>query len=397
MSISTATITATVDDHLDHLDLGPSGLPGVIAGVTTTAETQCVAARGEKSTGTGEPIATDAICSMYSVTKSLTATVAVQLVDDGLLDLDAPAAEYEPRLRDVAVLAGFDGAGAPILRAPRTAITTRQLLTHTSGFGYTFFDEDTSRAAKALSVPDVATGSIESLRTPLVFDPGSAWLYGIGLDWVGLVIEAITGTRLGTVMGERLLTPLGMRDTTFARDEAKLERAATIHARMPDGSLKPLRRPTAPDTPAVDLGGQGLYSTVGDLLTFLRMWLAGGRSDDGEQILHPDTVRSATRNQLRSGAVTALPGVDPRRTHSMEFFPGIAKGWSLVGMTNEQDAPTGRSAGSFGWAGLANIYFWADRRAGIAGVWATQLFPFGDPAALSAYLQFEKAVYDSLR
>ncbi|MGV9480524.1 serine hydrolase domain-containing protein [Gordonia aichiensis] len=397
MTTSTRRIAAAIDDHLDHLDVGPSGLPGVIAGVTTAHETQCVAARGEVTIGTGEQIARDAICSMYSVTKSLSATVAVQLVEQGLLDLDAPAADYEPRLGDVAVLDGFDATGTPRLRAPRTPITTRQLLTHTSGFGYTFFDADTSRAAQALSVPDVATGSLESLRTPLAFDPGSRWLYGIGLDWVGLVIESITGKRVGAAMRERLLDPLGMRDSTFVRDEAMLNRAATIHARVPDGSLKPLRRPTVPDTPAVDLGGQGLYSTVDDLLAFLRMWLADGRSDDGEQVLHPETVRSATANQLRPGAVTPLPGIDSRRTHSMEFFPGIPKGWALIGMTNEQDAPTGRSAGSFGSAGLANIYFWADRRADIAGVWATQVFPFGDPTAFAASTRFEKAVYESLR
>lgn len=371
-------------------------LPGVITGVTNRDATIRLDAHGPRTVGEPEELRTDAILAMYSVTKSLTATVAVQLADDGLLDLDVPAAEYEPRLRDVEVLDGFETDGTLRLRPARTPLTTRQLLTHTSGFGYTFFDEATSRAAEALSVPDVAAGSVESLGTPLVFDPGTRWLYGIGVDWVGLVIEAVTGRRLGEVMRERLLDPLGMRDTAFARDDAMLERAASLHARLPDGSLKPLRRPTRPDAPAVDLGGQGLYSTVDDILRFLRMWLSDGRSDDGEQILRPDAVRAATANQLGDLTVTALPGIDPRRTHDMEFFPGLRKGWSLVAMTNELDAPTGRTAGSLGWAGLANTYFWIDRRAQIAGVWATQLFPFADPVALHAAMEFETSVYRAM-
>ncbi|MGC5247312.1 serine hydrolase domain-containing protein [Gordonia sp. DT219] len=365
-----------------------SRLPGVVAGVTTADETVHLGAAG--------PITTDAVLALYSVTKSLTATVALQLVDDGVLDLDAPAARYEPRLAGVAVLDGFDDDGTPHLRAPLSAPTTRQLLTHTAGFAYTFFDADFTRVARALGLPDVATGTVESLGTTLMSDPGTRWEYGTNLDWVGLVVEGVTGRRLGDVMTERLLAPLGMSDTAFARDADALARVAPLHARMPDGALKALRIPTAPDTPPVDMGGQGLYSTVGDLLRFLRMWLRDGRTDDGEPLLRPETARAATRNQLGTLRVTALPGVDPRRTLDAEFFPGITKGWNLLAMTNERDAPTGRRAGSYGWAGLANVYFWIDPAVGVAGAWATQVFPFADPSAMAAALDFETAVYRAL-
>ncbi|HCS57736.1 MAG TPA: 1,4-butanediol diacrylate esterase [Gordonia polyisoprenivorans] len=383
---ATDRIARAADDWLRSTDT--SALPGVVTGVSTAEQTVHLGSVG--------PIATDSVLALYSVTKSLTATVALQLVDDGVLDLDAPAAEYEPRLAGLTVLDGFDDDGTPRLREPASIPTTRQLLTHTAGFAYAFFDADFTRVARVQDLPDVATGTVESLGTTLMFDPGTRWEYGTNLDWVGLVIEGITGDRLGDTMTQRLLTPLGMSDTAFARDGAALARAAVLHARLPDGSLKALRAPTAPDAPPVDMGGQGLYSTIPDVLRFLRLWLRGGRTEDGEQLLRPETVAAATADQLGDLQVTALPGVDPRRTRDAEFFPGIAKGWNLLAMTNETDAPTGRRGGSYGWAGLANVYFWVDPSSGIAGAWGTQLFPFADPTAMSAALDFEAAVYRAL-
>lgn len=393
--VNHAALATALTRHLDALDAAATPLPGVIAGLTTSEATIGPWSWGPRTVGEPEPIPADAVLALYSMTKSMTATVALQLADDGLLDLDAPAVDHLPEIGGVGVLDGFDDDGTPTLRAPRSPVTTRQLLTHTAGFGYTFFDEDCARAARAGQLPDVATATAASLRTPLMFDPGTRWEYGINIDWVGRVIEAVAGRRLGEVMTERLLQPLGMRDTTFARDDAQLARSATIHARRPDGSLTALRRPTA-DTPELDMGGQGLYSTVGDVLRFLRMWLNDGRSDDGRQILRPETVRAAALDQLGDLTVTPLRGADPRRTRDVEFFPGVRKGWSLIAMTNEDDAPTGRPANSLGWAGLANLYFWIDRRTGIAGIWATQLFPFGDRTALDAFVDFETAVYRSV-
>lgn len=399
MTLSPTTLNRLVraaDAEVRSATEGAVGLPGVVAGLTDEHQTRYLGCSGVRAAGEPEQISTDAVLALYSVTKSLTATLALQLADDGQLDLDAPAADYAPRLTKIGVLDGFDNDGSPHIRPPRTPVTTRQLLTHTAGFGYDFFDANLAAATRALQLPDIATARIEALDTPLLFDPGTRWSYGMSLDWVGLVIEGLTGRRLGTVMNERLLQPLGMRDTGFARDEQMLARAASIHVRTADRGLKALRRPAQPDAPAMDMGGQGLYSTVGDFLRFIRMWLNEGRADSGEQVVRADTVRAATRNHLGDLAVTPLPGVNPRLTHDVDFFPGVDKGWSLIGMVITDDAPTGRPAGSPGWAGLANLYFWIDRSNGLGGLWATQLFPFGDPAALRAALDFEKAVYRAL-
>ena len=390
---------ATVNDlaqgaaaQLDAL----ADLPGVVAGVTTASETVYLDACGPRTAGESEALSTDAVLALYSVTKSLTATLALQLAQDGALDLDAPSSEYAAELADLGVLDGFDESGTPLTRPVRSAPTLRQLLTHTAGFAYTFLDEEQQRVVAARHLPDIATAKRESLDTPMLFEPGSKWEYGVNLDWAGLVIEAATGRRLGEVMTERLLAPLGMNATTFARDEALVGRAATIHARKPDGTLKPISRPSGPDAPAVDMGGQGLYSTVSDFLTFVRLWLNDGRTDSGDQLLSPETIASASLNQLGELSVTRLPGINPRLSHDVEFFPGIPKGWNMIAMTNESDAPTGRPAGAMGWAGLANLYFWIDRRNAIGGMWATQLFPFCDPIAFKAAQDFESAVYRSL-
>ncbi len=395
MKVDAADLDTAALDHIIDAAPADGALPGVVAGVTTAEDTIYLKAAGPRAVGGDEALATDAVLALFSMSKPLTATLALQLVDDALLDLDAPAAEYAPDLSEIGVLTGFDG-DTPVMRAPRTPVTIRQLLTHTAGFAYDFFDADCARAVAGLGLPDVATATQASLQAPLMFDPGTRWEYGTNLDWAGRVIEGATGRRLGDVMTERLLTPLGMRDTTFRRGPQMLERTANLHVRTADGHLKALRSPTSPDEPELDMGGQGLYSTAGDFLRFIRFWLRGGRSDSGQQLLRPETVDDATRNHLGALQITPLPGVNPRKTNDVDFFPGVDKGWNLVAMTNISQAPTGRTAGSMGWAGLANLYFWVDARRGIGGLWATQLLPFFDPAAVAASQQFEQSVYDSL-
>jgi methyl acetate hydrolase len=95
--------------------------------------------------------------------------------------------------------------------------------------------------------------------------------------------------------------------------------------------------------------------------------------------------------------IRAMPSVNRAVTHDAEFFPGQTKSWGFTFMVNDEDTPTGRPAGSVGWAGLGNFYCWIDRKTGVAGLWATQLFPFFDPASLSGFLAFETAVYEALR
>jgi methyl acetate hydrolase len=265
------------------------------------------------------------------------------------------------------------------------------LLLHTAGFGYDFFDEVYNRLGVEHGQPSVITASKASLTTPLLFDPGEKWQYGTNIDWAGQVVEAIRGKRLGDVMAERVFAPLEMRDTSFTLTGSMADRLAAIHQREDDGRLTPLDL-VLPQDPEIHMGGHGLYSTVGDYLKFLRMWLNDGDAPEG-RVLQSGTVQAAVCNGLDGQEVTMLPGVLPTLSNDAEFFPGQRKSWAYTFMVNEEDAPTGRPAGSLGWAGLANSYYWIDRRNGIAGYWATQILPFADPVSFGAYLDFETAAY----
>ncbi len=367
------------------------GVPGVVAMVTDRAGTVYAGAAGVRALGGGEPMTPDTVFAIFSTTKALTATVALQLVEGGALDLHAPASRYAPRLADLRVLEGFADDGTPQLRPPASPVTTHQLLTHTAGFGYDFFDASYARLARDHGQPSIIAATPAALATPLLFDPGTAWRYGANLDWVGQVIEGVTGERLGAVLTRQLLEPLEMRNTAFDLTGDLAARRASMHQRR-RGELRVLDGWALPADPEVHMGGHGLYSTVGDYLRFLRMWLNDGELD-GVRVLARSTVELAAANQLGDLAVTALPGVIPALSNDAEFFPGLRKTWAYAGMRTETDAPTGRPAGELGWAGLANLYYWADRRTGIAGYWAAQVFPFFDEPCLTSYLDFETAVY----
>jgi methyl acetate hydrolase len=209
------------------------------------------------------------------------------------------------------------------------------------------------------------------------------------------VVEAIAGKRLGDVMKERIFEPLGMKSTAFSMTADMRSRLARIHQRGEDGALTPLELELPPD-PEVHMGGHGLYGTVGDYCRFIRMWLNDGAGEHG-RVLRAETVRLAEQNGLGSLKITALPGVIPSLSNDAEFFPGMPKSWALTFMINDEDAPTGRPAGSLAWAGLANCYYWIDRKNGIGGYWATQILPFADATSVGGYLDFETAVYSGLR
>lgn len=383
---------STADSALQALTTTPVGVPGVVAHLTDRDGTVYEGAAGERAAGSGVAMTADTVFAAFSTTKAITATAVLQCVEDGLIDLDAPAATYLPQIGDLEVLDGFAADGTPLLRAPRRPITTRMLLLHTAGLAYPFFDESYQRLADEHGQPGVLSGTMAALTTPLLFDPGERWNYGSNLDWAGLIVEAVRGQRLGEVMRARIFEPLGMTDTAFTLTDSMRQRLAVVHQRAEDGTLVPLPDLVLPQDPEVHMGGHGLYTTVPDYLKFLRMWLADGAGPHG-RVLSAATVADAARAGLEGRPVTTLRGVDPALSHDAEFFPGVRKNWALSFLVNEEPAPTGRPAGALGWAGLANLYYWIDRENGVAGFWATQVLPFADPVAFGGYLEFESAVY----
>ncbi|UZE51051.1 serine hydrolase domain-containing protein [Rhodopseudomonas sp. P2A-2r] len=370
-------------------------VPGVVAMVTDRHRNIYEGAAGKRRLDQPADMTTDSVFAIFSTTKAITGTAVLQLVEDGKLDLDAPATRYVPEIGKLQVIDGFDAAGEPVLRAPKREITTRMLMVHTAGLSYDFTNRTYLRLAQEKGQPSVITASKACLMTPLLFDPGDRWEYGTNLDWCGQIVEAIAGRRLGEVFKTRIFEPLGIADMTFELTDPLRRRLAGVHARNADGSLTPMDFELPADS-EVHMGGHGLYGTVGDYMRFIRMWLNDGAGEHG-RVLKADTVRMAEKNHLGSHKVTAITGANPALCNDAEFFPGQSKSWALSFMVNDEEAPTGRPAGALGWAGLANLFYWIDRRNGFGGFWATQILPFGDPTSFIGYMNFETAFYQSLR
>ncbi len=252
------------DAILNGTVTGSPRVPGVVAMATDRRGNIYEGAAGKRVLGQDADMTTDSVFAIFSTTKAITGTAVLQLVEEGRLDLDAPAETYAPEIGEAQVLEGFDADGKPRLRAPKRAVTTRMLLLHTAGFGYDFFNERYNRLAKEHGQPSVITSSKAALGTPLLFDPGEDWEYGSNIDWAGQVVEGVTGKRLGEVMQERIFAPLGMSSTAFTLTAGMRARLAAMHQREGDGSLKPLPDFELPQEPEVHMGGHGLYATVGD-------------------------------------------------------------------------------------------------------------------------------------
>ncbi|TME32150.1 MAG: beta-lactamase family protein [Chloroflexi bacterium] len=364
---------------------------GVVALATNDQGVIYEGAFGKREIGRDADMTLDTVVWIASMSKAITSVAAMQLVEQGRIGLDEPLSDRLPELAGIQVLEGFDDAGAPRLRPPRRPITLRHLLTHTAGFTYDIWNQDMGRYQQYAAVPGIIECKNLTLQTPLVFDPGERWEYGVNLDWVGKTVEQLSGQSLEAYFKEHIFGPLGMDDTGFVIRPEQRSRLASMHARQPDGSLVAIPFEITQE-PEFYMGGGGLYGTGPDYLKFERMLLGGGRLG-GVQVLRPDTVQEMSRNQIGELTVGMLKSVQPGSSNDAEFFPGMVKKWGLAYMISTEVAPTGRSAGSLCWAGLGNTYFWIDPTRRVAGVILTQILPFADAAVLDMYDQFERAIY----
>lgn len=324
-----------------------------------------------------------------SMTKAVATTAALQLVEQGRLRLDDPVASILPEFGRLQVLEGFDG-DAPILRAPASQATVRQLMTHTSGCGYFFTNEKLLRWHALTGAPTVLSGRKCSIATPLVNDPGTVWEYGVSTDWLGLVVEQVTGQTLGQALRERVYGPLRMDDSGFAPNEEQGARMLRVMQRQTDGGLAPAALDDTV-TPDWDSGGGGSCGTIQDYGRFVQAWL-----NDGAGVLQPATAQLALQNHI--GAIQ-LPAVMksavPELSNDVPGLP-FPQGWGLGFHLTQADLPGMRSHGTGDWAGVFNSYYWIDRSKGIGGVLMTQLLPFFDLRVVQTLVGFEAAVYQQV-
>ena len=380
-------------DALLRRAVDAGAVPGVVAMAATGQGVFYEGAFGLRNTAHGTAMTPGTVFRIASMTKAVTSVAALQLVEQGKLTLDGPLPDIDPALSTPQVLEGFDPSGAPRLRPARRPVTLRHLLTHTAGFNYEQWNAETVRYVRASGLPALSTGKRASLRTPLAFDPGERWEYGVNIDWVGLLVEAASGQTLDAYFRQHVLDPLGMADTGFTPTPEQWARLAAVHQRQADGSLQPQPFET-PFTPEFR-GGSGLYSTASDYMAFLQALLHGGVSG-GARILQPETAAMLGRNHIGGIEAGILATTTPGRSADVDFFPGASLKWGLATMINAEPGPDGRGAGTLTWAGLFNTHYWLDPARRVVGLLMTQTLPFGDPPATRLYQQFERAVYRSL-
>ena len=360
-------------------------IPGVVAIATDRRGIIYQGAFGLADPATARPLTADAIFRIASMTKPITSVAAMQLVEQGRLGLDDPAAKYLPELAKLSQFDSFDSkTGAYTLRPVTKTVTVRHLLTHTSGLGYGF-TSPVIRDFKPHDGEQYAAG-------PLLFEPGEQWIYGTSTDWVGRLVEAISGKNLDEYFRERIFGPLKMTETYFNVPQDKQPRLVVVHRRQPDGSLT--AGPSQPPTVATRFnGGGGLSSTASDYIRFVQMLLNGGTLD-GARILSADTVALMGANQIGSVGVRALKTAQPALSGDFSFIADGRDKWGLGFLIASESHSGKRSAGSLSWGGINNTYFWVDPARGIGGVLLMQFLPFADPKALAVHDAFERAVYE---
>jgi methyl acetate hydrolase len=349
-------------------------------------------AAGPRAVGEPDQVSTSTHFRIMSMTKIVATTAALQQMERGELDFAAPVEEFLPEFADLEVLEGFDG-DTPKLRKPASRATVKQLVTHTAGLSYWFWNADIMKYEQVTGLPNVVPGDMAAFKAPLVADPGTRFEYGINTDWLGRVVEVVAGTTLDVVIKENITGPLGMDDTMFDLADDRKGNKTPVHVKGEDGTWGSAGN-VLPDDPQWWAAGHGLHSTPRDYIRFERALLRGGELD-GTRILRQDTVDAAFSDQLDGAPFpTEIATVDPPITDTLRLGPGWTWGYGLL--LNTQDVPGRRKAWTGAWAGLFNTHFFIDRTSGICASIYTNSLPFITPEAWKLYEDFESALYAAL-
>ncbi len=332
----------------------------------------------------------ETVFRIFSMTKAVGSTAAMILIDQGKLDFDTPVQSILPEFADLRVLEGWDG-DKPKLRTPKTQCTVRHLATHTSGLEYEFWRAEPGEFLAKTKRPSILAGTKAALFYPMMTDPGTRWGYGPSTDWLGLVVEKVSGQRIDAFLKKNLLEPLGMKDTDVEVRSNMQTRLAAVKARGADGKFGDFAI-APPPNPEVYGMGHALYSTPQDYLRFLRMFLNKG-SLDGNRVLSAKGVERMLENHMGALKFEKMITAAPPLTADFDPFTGTVKTHSFGFMRNESDIPGRRRAGSQSWAGVLNTHYWIDPKSNLAAVIMTQTLPFVEAPLMAAYESFERAAY----
>ena len=354
---------------------------------------------GQRDVEAGLPVEADTIWRIFSMTKPITAVLALQLWEEGAFELNDPVHRYIPSFAETRVWRQ-GSVTSPVTEPVTETMRIWQLFAHTAGLSYGFMyahpvDELYRRAGFEWGVPqgkDLAGVCDVLAGLPLLFQPGSEWNYSMGLDVLGRVLEVVSGKPLDVLMKERLLDPLGMHDTTWSVPVDQQHRLAALYGAMP-GTKKAIHLEqmgrAALEPPLFLGGGGGLQSTAYDYQRFVQM-LANGGELDGVRILAPGTVRYMASNHLPGNADLTAFG---RPLFAETTFDGVGFG---LGVSVTLDPVKGRvpgNAGEYAWGGAASTAFWIDPIDDLTVGFYTQLLPSSTHPLRS---QLKQLVYQSI-
>jgi len=366
---SHAAIRAMIDRYVAE-----KKVPSVVVAVGGRQGLPAFFSAGEVEIGTGHPAGPDTLYGLNSMTKPIVGFAVMALIEDGKLTLDTPLSALFPAFGRMQVLTG--GEDSLATRPAVKPITIRHLITHTAGLAYDF--NTTGRLHQLYSADPLAVGQriqpdgtvkgpatheayVNAVATlPLLFEPGSAWKYSIGLDVAVAVIEKVAGVPIDLFFAERLFRPLRMNDTFYTVPAAKLDRLSAAYRPSDHGlelietgktSFYRLRTRTPP-------GGGGLVSSARDYARFFKMLLHEGELD-GVGVLKTATARTMMSNLMEPGVIAHSSYGDC--------------GWGAGGRVTIDRTPVGEAPGTYGWTGASNTMAWVDRAAGAYFVFMTQI------------------------
>ena len=314
-------------------------------------------AYGNKDITSGAPMTRDTIFRIFSMTKPITGVAMMILYEEGKWHPSDPVSKYIPEFAHLKVFKGMDESGKMILEDPVHPPTMRELLTHTAGFTYGFFGRTPvdkmymdQHVLQSKSLQDM----IDKLANiPLLYQPGTRWVYSVSMDVQGYIIEKLSGQSLPDFLQQHILGPLGMKDSGFFVPQEKRNRFATLYTEGPKGELVTSGAPPSDyaTQPSMASGGGGMVSTAQDYLRFAQMLLNGGELD-GARILAPATVQLMTTNHIAPSLMTGESMFGPR--------PGLGWGYDCAVYPDPQQADEVVGKGTFFWLGAADTWFWVD-------------------------------------
>lgn len=357
-----------------------SRLPAALMGYSTKDGKLGWYAFGPSVWGGKDTINENNIFRIYSMTKAIASVAALQLVESGLIGLDDPLDILMPEMTSIPILTTNGD-----LVAASKPITLRNLLTHTAGFGYEFFD-------KRLQEFDKTGWEYEDL--PRLFEAGEKWHYGRNTDWVGKIVEKISGETLENYFRKNITGPLKMNSTWFNVPDNLKENIVSWGVRDSIGFQEYTRIPAEPVTEFI--AGEGLFGSPKDYLTFLECIMNYGKYDGG-QILKSETVELLFKNALPNDLTLNFDIPEEGLPESEGLFPDESDNFSLAWAIENSNDETVRTKGTLYWAGVLNSYYSLDKDKGVIIVYFTQFLPFNDKVSYDFYRLFEKEVYTNLK